>query len=112
MDTIKDYEGAEHQVDVQGLTLAEVASVYSGKAHACCCGCAGKHSYHAATRKEASKNRGYKLTDDELNEKQCTRVLNLVKKNVATAQYMVNDHIATEVGNRLYIVYLTKASGR
>lgn len=109
MDTIKDYEGREHLVDVQGMTLEHVTSVYCGKVGACCCGCAGKHSYHAAKRAEASRRRGYRVTDDELNEREVKRVLDKVKHNVATAQYMEGDHIAVDVGNRTYTVYLSKA---
>lgn len=109
MDTVKDYEGKEHQVDVQGLTLAHITSVYCGKAGACCCGCAGKHSYHAAKRAEASRRRGYKVTDDELNEREVVRVLSKVKRNVGLIEYMETDHMAVTIRTRTYIVYLSKA---
>lgn len=109
MDTVKDYKGQEHQINAQGMTLAHVTSVYCGKVGTCACGCAGKHSYHAATQAEASKRRGYKVTADELNEREVVRVLNKVKRNIATAQYMVKDHITVDIGKRMYVVYLSKA---
>jgi len=33
-------------------------SVYNGKAHKCCCGCAGTHSYNSTHVVAASANRG------------------------------------------------------
>jgi len=110
MDTVKDYKGQEHQVDVQGLVMNDVMFVYSGRKGACACGCKGKYSYHQMRRAESSKWRGYRVTDDELNERQVNRVLGHIKRNVSTAKYDENvRYLSVDVGTRTYVVYLSKA---
>ena len=79
-------------------------SVYSGRAGACCCGCAGKHYYASATRVQASHDRGYGVDDDEVNDKQVVRVLNIIKKN-ASALEVGRNNISVVVGKRLYVAY-------
>ena len=62
------------------IALGNVLSVYNGKANKCMCGCSGKHSYSSAHREEASKVRGYAVTDDEVNDKTVKMTLNKVLK--------------------------------
>lgn len=70
-------------VKLADLTIDDVRSVYSGKAGKCCCGCAGKHSYNPAHVKEATKDRGYSIDENEINARQVKRVLNIIKANAA-----------------------------
>ena len=51
------------------LTLDNVASVYSGKRGRCACGCSGKHTYSTEHKVWASKDRGYDVGDDEINDR-------------------------------------------
>lgn len=51
----------------------DVLSVYSGKP-GCACGCRGKYSYASKLVAEASKNRGYKVTPDEVSDKNIKRM--------------------------------------
>lgn len=53
----------------------QVRSVYTGKAHKCCCGCAGKHRYSSLNVAQASADRGYEVTPDEVNDRQVVKVL-------------------------------------
>ena len=99
---------------IASLTTDDVQSVYSGKP-GCCCGCNGKHRYNSKHVLSGSKNRGYEVTADEVNDKQVKKVLNIVKKNalLAAEEYSAGqNHFAVEVTNgmstRLYIVYPVK----
>lgn len=97
-----------------GLLPADVLSVYSGQDGRCCCGCAGKHSYQSANVAAASRDRGYKVTADEVNDAMVTRVLRLVKARLAESPANVfsgRSHFSTVVGARVYVVY-PKASAR
>ncbi len=106
MDTTKS---AFHPRD---LTLADVQSVYSGRANACCCGCAGNHRYPSGPmRLEAGSARGYEVMDAEVSDRSVKRILELVQKNWEGAhpEYCTGSHFSVVVGKRSYIVYLSNA---
>ena len=97
---------------IRVMTNDDVVSVYSGKAHHCCCGCSGKHSYNSKFVAEGSRLRGYKVDREEVNDKQITRVVNLVKENVAIAQGSDDkrhvgrrEWVSVIINERLYVVY-------
>jgi hypothetical protein len=84
-----------------------VRSVYSGKNGKCCCGCAGKHRYASALREEASKDRGYEVKDDEVNDRQVAKVVAIMNDRSIPFEKdgLQSDYVAKVVGNRLYIAY-------
>lgn len=51
------------------INIDNIISVYSGKLGKCCCGCSGKHTYKESTRETASKDRGFVVEDEEINDK-------------------------------------------
>jgi hypothetical protein len=61
------------------LTPSDVRSVYSGKDGACCCGCKGNHRYNSQHVAAASKDRGYEVGPDEVNDRQVAKVLKIVQ---------------------------------
>lgn len=91
----------------ESLTLAEVASVYNGKAGRCACGCAGTHSYASSHVALASKSRGYDVKPEEVSD---TKVLNVFKKLKAHADLVedLGDCYSLDLGTRTYVVYTTK----
>jgi hypothetical protein len=101
------------------MTVAEVQSVYSGKP-GCACGCRGNHRYNSQHVASASKNRGYAVTPEEVNDRQVKKVLEILKANTdVVANNYVNDggdsnNFYAELENggygslRLYIVYPVK----
>jgi len=92
------------------LTLQNVMSVYSGKYGKCCCGCSGKHSYNSRYIDEGSKDRGYKVGADEVNDRQVQKVVNLINKATREELEAVdNGFLSLVVGERLYVAYLLKA---
>lgn len=94
------------QVALQSLAPTDVAHVYSGKAGKCCCGCSGKHSYALAHRAEAGEQRGYPIADDEINDREVTRVLRLIQAHDANLDPRGN-FVSARVGKRVYVAYLT-----
>lgn len=54
---------------IDEVKLENVVSVYSGRVNACCCGCAGKHTYATAHRDFGGESRGYPVKDDEVSDR-------------------------------------------
>jgi hypothetical protein len=95
---------------MEQINLSKVQSVYSGKAGACCCGCAGKHTYAKATQAAAGKYRGYAVGDEECNDRVVKLIVNKMNKNPdVKKEFGMAGHIfySVEVGQRLYVAYLT-----
>jgi len=94
-------------VNLQDVKISDVVSVYSGKHAKCCCGCSGKHSYASAHRAFASQDRGYEVTDEEVNNREVTRVLRLIQANEESLN--ADDGpciVSVTVGKRVYVAYL------
>jgi len=83
----------------------EILSVYSGRP-GCCCGCRGKHSYPTSpiARNVASKKRGYPIDDDECNDGNITRIVNLLNRNLGDVEDG-GSYFSLETPSRLYIAY-------
>lgn len=113
---------------IAAITVADVSSVYSGKP-GCCCGCKGNHRYNSAHVASASKNRGYAVTPDEVNDRQVKKVLGVIQQNaeavasnfVADAAHGSTNNFWVELPNggfdakgepttRLFIVYPVKGN--
>lgn len=86
------------------IEINQVKSVYSGKPGRCCCGCSGIHRYAKDHRNWASKNRGYTVTDDEINDRFVKKVVNIINANIEVADVGVNN-TSVEMNNRLYVAY-------
>ncbi|OGM01486.1 hypothetical protein A3K72_01665 [Candidatus Woesearchaeota archaeon RBG_13_36_6] len=91
------------------FTEEQVESVYSGKPHVCMCGCAGTYYYSSKNREYASKDRGYKVTDDEVNDKMVKKILKLFEEFSGTIEN-IDNHIFTIItpSYRQYTICLVK----
>ena len=90
------------------ISLDKVITTYNGKP-GCMCGCLGKYSYLENTREQASKNRGYKVSDDEINERSVMFIINKLKKEAHRGIEVTEDYIYyLEIENRCYALYLKK----
>jgi hypothetical protein len=113
---------------VQSLTVADILKAYSGKP-GCACGCRGNYRVTAANRKEADVDTGYAYSDDEVNDRQVTRVLREIQAAAAHIEYAVDlnkadgdahwnvdddlYYVTAQVSpSRVYTVYLTSAARR
>jgi hypothetical protein len=111
MDNIID----QSEFDLQGISIDDVRSVYSGK-QGCMCGCKGKHRYHPKHLVEATKDRGYGIGPEETNLRQVTKVLRLLQADSRTALqdgYIL--HIKDEKkldDEKQYVAYLTKEGAK
>jgi hypothetical protein len=93
------------------IKISDVASVYSGKAGACCCGCKGNHRYASKHREFAAKYRGYPISDDEVNDRQVAKVVGILNASDDAALLDNDDNmVAVEIGNRMYVAYLVPAA--
>ena len=92
--------------------FSNVKSVYSGKDGACCCGCAGKHTYASKYREAAGKERGYAIRDEEINDRVVKTIYNKVMLWPADhTEYWVDGKlhfVSITVGKRLYTVYFLR----
>lgn len=90
---------------VADLELGDIMSVYSGRAGACCCGCAGKYSTASAHVEASVKNRGYRINPEPVNDRMVKKVFTLVKLNASQCEDL-GSCISLDQGNRTYTAYL------
>lgn len=98
------------------ININDVRSVYSGQNGKCCCGCAGKHTYPSKYQKEASKDRGYEVGDEEVCDRTVKLIVNKMNKYLKipgnkpeyTTKKMLKELISIVRGERLYIAYFIK----
>lgn len=91
------------------LKKDDVLYVYSGKANKCCCGCSGIYRFNSKHKDLGTKDRGYEVKQDEVNDKHIVKVLNILKKNSNTLEEDYDDNLfSVTVDNRLYMVRTVK----
>lgn len=84
--------GSQEAVElVNGLDSKNVYTVYSGKTHACACGCAGNYRYNPALVEFASKNRGYQVAPEEVNQNQVDKVVRYLQAHAHEVEVLVSD---------------------
>jgi len=97
------------EVFVSDITVDQISSVYVGKPNKCMCGCAGKYTYTSQNRAYASKDRGYDISDDEVNDARVTRAFNKFMKDEQVAENN-DDYIFTKfIGKSQYTIYIKQA---
>lgn len=91
------------------IDIDNVSSVYSGKAGKCACGCAGKHTYASKHVKWASKDRGYRVEEEEVNDRSVKLIVNRMNAIIESGDYEYpfreDGFTSLESGDRLYIAY-------
>jgi hypothetical protein len=87
------------------ITKDDVMSVYAGQAGKCMCGCKGKHTYNSDYVAAASKDRGYEVTQDEVNDAVVLRTLHMVKAYEEDCEVDGNI-VSVDVGRKTYVLYL------
>ena len=91
----------------QAMGVGEVSKAYSGKP-GCMCGCKGRYYVCEHAREVSEEERGYKLDDDDVSDKQVLRILRLVQAEAACGTVEFGDTYAyAEVndGKRAYAIY-------
>ena len=94
------------------IQFDDVLSVYSGKPHTCCCGCAGKHYYREDLIEEGTKSRGYEVDKEECSNRMVRRVINILNKDPNTSRHdwgSGNTYYTTDTATRMYTAYLRKS---
>jgi len=86
------------------INVNRIASVYSGREGACCCGCAGKHYYARRWARWSSERRGYRVTGQEISDRMVKKVCNIV--NSGRTQTTGDHIVSVVVGKRIYVAYL------
>lgn len=93
------------------ITLDNVTHVYSGKAHTCMCGCAGKHTYSPNHRSEAPQY--VQDADDPADFNQRTvklivgKMERLASQDPTLVEYVRDEYVSvlSENRNRIYVAY-------
>jgi hypothetical protein len=89
--------------------VSKIRAVYSGR-KGCACGCRGKYTYASKFQAEASRDRGYEVTDDEVNDRTVKliagRVEKIVRENCADWLMSEDSLFAVDTFNdRSYTIY-------
>ena len=95
------------------IFFEEVESVYTGKAGACCCGCAGKHTYPESARGRAMELRGWgEFTDSELSDRVVKRLITQVNRGLEDGRLECEDEsfvsVVSPSGGRVNVIYFKK----
>jgi hypothetical protein len=85
--------------------LENIVKVYKGKPNSCMCGCAGTYYYAKAHQEFGSRERGYKVDDEEVNDGVVKRVLNKVAKEGDRARTIGSDIWDVVIGKTQYTIY-------
>lgn len=90
------------------LANLDCFQVYSGKAGACSCGCAGKHKYAKEHVKYGAANRGYDISEDEISDRSVKLIINKLESNPNTNWKDLSEsggHVWVETETRLLVAY-------
>ena len=95
--------------EMPNISLDKINCAYVGKVNCCMCGCSGKYSYSNLNRKYSSKERGYEVSNDEINEDEIEFILDKLKGNAHKGIEVIEDYIyAFETNTKTYVLYLKK----
>lgn len=96
------------------LTISDICSAYRGKPNKCRCGCSGTYYYTEINRDYATRNRGYKVTDDEISDETVQRILNRMKKfahlGVEVLHGKNEDIYSLVIGKTEYSLYVIRVN--
>jgi len=83
------------------IKIDDVYKAYSGKPGACMCGCSGTYYYPKLKQKEGSKHRGYKVKNNDVDDKEIKNIFNKFYKNDGIKIKVIiagnNEYIFTKV---------------
>jgi hypothetical protein len=86
-----------------------INTAYIGKPNTCMCGCAGTYYYTKDGQVKSGEERGYKVTDDEVNDKKVQKIIKKIRKNEKLGIEVIENYIYTVIiGNKRYSLYLFK----
>jgi len=89
------------------FTPEDVSCVYVGKPNCCMCGCSGDYFYTSKNAAKAGQDRGYEVTEDEINDAKVNTVLELFEQSGRIEN--IYDYIFTKIiGGKRYTIYLIK----
>lgn len=97
-------------VDRPEINTDKVASVYSGRVGACCCGCAGVHTYASKHVRWSGRYRGYSIVKSEVNDRIVKLIAGKVSRMDGVKAYGDGGKsfrmFSAETETRVYIVYM------
>jgi len=88
--------------------LKDVVTVYLGKPNKCMCGCSGDYAYTSHNHIYGGKDRGYKVSSDEISDRKVRARLKRFYNDDQDAEN-IKDYIFTKViDDRQITVYLKR----
>jgi len=90
-------------VSTSEIKIDRVAKTYNGKAHTCCCGCAGKYAY----TEEAAKTAGYEVKVSPVSIKNTVNKINAAIRGELPVDSFLTDEtfVSIDVNGRMYTAY-------
>lgn len=99
------------------IDRSQVMCVYSGKPDRCMCGCSGTYKTASAHRDLRSKDRGYKVTDDEVSDRSVSIICNKIERAIASGvkpdiNNGISPYIGVDVDGRRWFAYLVPTEAK
>lgn len=90
------------------LDVANVASVYIGEPGACCCGCSGDHFYASQHLEWASKDLGYPVRPEWIDDNKVLEVVKLMNERplIWEDEREEMGYVSIEWRGDLYVAYI------
>jgi hypothetical protein len=101
-------------IEMEDIQIEKVLKAYEGKKDKCMCGCSGNYYHTKSKQEEAGKERGYKVTDDEINDDKVAEIadiINIAPNSAMEVDTEVDDkytYISATIGKKLYCVWVNK----
>jgi hypothetical protein len=88
------------------VKVENIMKVYSGRKGKCACGCSGTYRYASVHREMGAIYTGREIDDEDVNDKQVRKVVNIINKNLENAE-VDKDGVTLTIGERLYFAVFT-----
>jgi len=105
-------------IKIEDVKLEDIYSAYHGKKEGCRCGCNGYYIYTTLHKDFASKDRGYKIENEEVNDDLVKKIYNKIMNNKQDCTFYFRKYNETQIEgnidfnnqNKPYTVYFIKNS--
>lgn len=90
------------------ISLDMVSSIYVGTPHSCMCGCSGRYYYTSKNKDWSSKNRGYEVTEDDIDDKKVKILFYALTENNKPFENIDNYIFTKCLNGKQFTIYLVK----
>ena len=77
--------------EMPDIDMDDISCIYVGKPGRCMCGCSGEYYYTSKNKIWSGKNRGYSVSEKEINDEKVAELYKKMKKAKANVEVLQQD---------------------